>query len=53
LFPPVADFEAVNCSVIPRDETTIAYTGDFRLQGKKENATREFVSKARDASIPV
>ena len=39
--------------MIPRDETTIAYTGDFRLQGKKENATREFVGKSKDASIPV
>ena len=36
---------------ILRGETTIAYTGDFRLHGKNERATRDFVSKARDASV--
>jgi ribonuclease J len=36
---------------ILRGETTIAYTGDFRLHGKNEHATREFVSKAKDASV--
>jgi ribonuclease J len=37
--------------VIPRDETTIAYTGDFRLHDKNEHATREFVRKAKDAAV--
>ena len=32
-------------------ETTIAYTGDFRLHGKNGDATRDFVSKAKDASV--
>lgn len=36
---------------ILRGETTVAYTGDFRLHGKKEAATREFVRQARDASV--
>ena len=36
---------------ILRGETTIAYTGDFRLHGKNEHATREFVSKAKEASV--
>jgi ribonuclease J len=34
-----------------RGETTIAYTGDFRLHGKNGDATRDFVSKAKDASV--
>ena len=29
----------------------MAYTGDFRLHGKNVDATREFVSKAKDASV--
>ena len=36
---------------ILRGETTVAYTGDFRLHGKNGDATREFVSKAKDASV--
>lgn len=36
---------------ILRGETTVAYTGDFRLHGKNGDATREFVSKAREASV--
>ena len=36
---------------ILRGETTVAYTGDFRLHGKKEEATREFVRRAKDASV--
>ncbi|VVB64362.1 Ribonuclease J [uncultured archaeon] len=36
---------------ILQGETTVAYTGDFRLHGKKEQSTREFVSRARDASV--
>lgn len=34
-----------------RGETSIAYTGDFRLHGKQEAATRKFVHAAKDASI--
>ena len=34
-----------------RGEITVAYTGDFRLHGKKEQATREFVSTAREATV--
>jgi ribonuclease J len=36
---------------ILRGEMTIAYTCDFRLHGKNGDATREFVSKAKDASV--
>ena len=36
---------------ILRGETTVAYTGDFRLHGKKEQSTREFVRQAKDASV--
>jgi len=36
---------------ILRGETTVAYTGDFRLHGKKEQSTREFISRAKDASV--
>jgi hypothetical protein len=36
---------------ILRGETTVAYTGDFRLHGKKEESTREFISQAKDASV--
>jgi ribonuclease J len=32
-------------------EITVAYTGDFRLHGKNKDATRDFVSKAKDASV--
>jgi ribonuclease J len=36
---------------ILRGETAVAYTGDFRLHGKNGQSTREFVSRARDASV--
>ncbi len=36
---------------ILRGETTVAYTGDFRLHGKNEYATREFIRQAREASV--
>jgi ribonuclease J len=36
---------------ILRGDTTVAYTGDFRLHGKNGDSTREFVKKAKDASI--
>lgn len=32
-------------------ETTVAYAGDFRLQGKNSESTREFVNRAKDASV--
>jgi ribonuclease J len=36
---------------ILRGETTVAYTGDFRLHGKNEISTREFIGQAREASV--
>ncbi|MDD1672131.1 MAG: MBL fold metallo-hydrolase [Methanomicrobiales archaeon] len=39
------------CAYLLRGEMTIAYTGDFRLHGRREEKTRDFVSNARDASI--
>ena len=36
---------------ILRGDTTVAYTGDFRLHGKHGESTRDFVKKARDASV--
>jgi len=36
---------------ILRGDTTVAYTGDFRLHGKNGDSTREFVEKAKDASV--
>jgi ribonuclease J len=36
---------------ILRGETTVAYTGDFRLHGKNGQSTREFISRAKDASV--
>lgn len=32
-------------------DTTVAYTGDFRLHGKNGNSTRKFVKSAKDASV--
>ncbi len=32
-------------------DTTIAYTGDFRLHGKQGDKTRHFVVQAKDASV--
>ena len=32
-------------------DNTVAYTGDFRLHGKKRNKSEEFIKKAKDASI--
>ncbi len=31
----------------------VAYTGDFRLHGKREQKTREFVARAKEASVLV
>ncbi len=36
---------------ILKGETTVAYTGDLRLHGKNGQSTREFVSRAKDASV--
>ncbi|MCJ7445495.1 MAG: ribonuclease J [Methanotrichaceae archaeon] len=36
---------------ILQGETSVAYTGDFRLHGKQEQATRKFVQAARDTSV--
>ena len=36
---------------ILRGDTTVAYTGDFRLHGKNGESTRDFVKKAKDASV--
>jgi len=36
---------------ILRGETTAAYTGDLRLHGKNGQSTRDFVSRAKDASV--
>ena len=36
---------------ILRGETTVAYTGDFRLHGKNGDSTRDFVSRAKEASV--
>jgi ribonuclease J len=36
---------------ILRGDTTVAYTGDFRLHGKNEQSTREFIRRAKDASV--
>ncbi len=32
-------------------DTTIAYTGDFRLHGKQGDRTRDFVHRAKEASV--
>lgn len=32
-------------------DTSIAYTGDFRLHGKKAEDSKKFINKAKDASI--
>lgn len=36
---------------ILQGDTIVAYTGDFRLHGKNGDLTRNFVKKAKDASI--
>lgn len=42
-----------SCGFVLEGETTIAYTGDFRLHGKGAGKTREFLSAAKDAAILV
>ncbi|OQB25359.1 MAG: Beta-lactamase superfamily domain protein [Euryarchaeota archaeon ADurb.Bin190] len=36
---------------ILRGETTVAYTGDFRLHGRNESSSRDFIRQAKEASI--
>lgn len=36
---------------ILRGDTTVAYTGDFRLHGKNKQSTREFIRQAKEASV--
>ena len=36
---------------ILRGDTTVAYTGDFRLHGKNGESTRDFVQRAKEASV--
>ena len=36
---------------ILRGDTIVAYTGDFRLHGKNGESTRDFVKKAKEASV--
>jgi ribonuclease J len=39
------------CGFLVEGEKTVAYTGDFRLHGRNEAKTREFVSRAKGAGI--
>jgi ribonuclease J len=39
------------CGFLIEGEKTVAYTGDFRLHGRNEAKTREFVSRAKGAEI--
>jgi len=39
------------CGFIIGGDKTVAYTGDFRLHGRNEAKTREFVGQAKDADI--
>jgi ribonuclease J len=39
------------CGFLIEGEKTVAYTGDFRLHGRNEAKTREFVSRAKGADI--
>jgi ribonuclease J len=39
------------CGFIIGGEKTVAYTGDFRLHGRKEAKTREFISRAKGADV--
>jgi len=36
---------------ILKGDTTVAYTGDFRLHGKNGESTRDFVQRAKEASV--
>jgi ribonuclease J len=39
------------CGFLVEGEKTVAYTGDFRLHGRAEAKTREFISRAKGADI--
>jgi ribonuclease J len=39
------------CGFIVEGEKAVAYTGDFRLHGRAEAKTREFISRAKGADI--
>jgi len=39
------------CGFIIEGEKTVAYTGDFRLHGRQEAKTREFIARAKGADI--
>ena len=39
------------CGFILEGEKTVAYTGDFRLHGRNEAKTREFIRRAKGADI--
>jgi ribonuclease J len=41
------------CGFIIEGEKTVAYTGDFRLHGRNEAKTREFISRAKGADVLV
>lgn len=38
---------------ILRGDTTIAYTGDFRIHGRRAHKSKEFVNRAKNASVLV
>lgn len=37
--------------ILRGSDTTVAYTGDFRLHGKNGQLTRDFIHKAKEASV--
>ena len=39
------------CGFIIEGEKTVAYTGDFRLHGRREAKTREFIAQAKGAGV--
>jgi ribonuclease J len=39
------------CAYLLKGDTTIAYTGDFRLHGKYGNTSKKFVNAAKSASV--
>src|SRR5271157_5403610 len=48
---PVAHSIFGSMAYILRGETTIAYTGDFRMHDRNGDATPTFINKAKDASV--
>jgi len=41
------------CGFLIQGDTTVAYTGDFRVHGRSAEKTERFLRKARDASVLV